>query len=66
MLCHQLGQNLILGLDLLLEVLDAFLLGLMIRAGFRLEGGCPVLEEFLLRIDDLARDSFDRALTLLD
>ena len=48
MLRHQFGQNLIFGLDLFLQIFDAFLLGLMIRAGFGLESGRSVLEEFLL------------------
>ena len=45
---HQLGQDLIFALDLLLQVVDAFLLGLVIDAAFGLEGGGPVLEELLL------------------
>jgi len=45
---HQLGQNLILTLDLLLQILNAFLLGLVARAGRALESRRPVLEEFLL------------------
>jgi hypothetical protein len=38
MLRHQLSQDLILGLDLLLQILDALLLGLLIGAGLILEG----------------------------
>jgi len=45
---HQLGQNLIFGLDLLRQILNAFPLGLMVGARFRLEGRRPVLEDFLL------------------
>jgi len=45
---HQFGQNLVLGLDLLLQVGDPFLLGGMIGPRFLLEGSSPVLEEFLL------------------
>ena len=37
-----------LRLDLLLQILDALLFGLMVGAAFGLEGGGPVLEEFLL------------------
>src|SRR6516162_3231057 len=48
MLRHQLGQNLVLALDLLLQKLDAFLLGLVVGAGFGLESGGPVLEELFL------------------
>jgi hypothetical protein len=45
---HQLGQNLVLGLDLLLHVGDPFLFGGMVRPYFLLEGSGTVLEEFLL------------------
>jgi hypothetical protein len=45
---HQLGQDFILALDLLLQVLDTFLLGLVVAAAFGLEGDRPILEEFLL------------------
>jgi len=45
---HQLGQDLVLALDLLLQVLDPFLFGLMVGARLRLEGRGPVLEELLL------------------
>src|SRR5262245_15055912 len=38
MLRHQLGQNLVLRLDLLLQVVDPFLLGGMVRPRFRLKG----------------------------
>jgi hypothetical protein len=48
MLRHQFGQNLVLGLDLLLQVRNAFLFDLVIGAGFALEGSGPVLEELLL------------------
>jgi hypothetical protein len=45
MLRHQLGQDLIFGLDLLLKVFDWFLLGGMVRPRFRLKRGRPFLEE---------------------
>ena len=48
MLRHQFGQDLIFGLDLLRQILDAFLLRLMVGAQLRLEGRRPVLEELLL------------------
>ena len=48
MLGHQLGQNFILGLDLLLQPLDAFLLGLAAAAVLGLEGGGSVLKELFL------------------
>jgi len=38
---HQLGQDLVLGLDLPLQVGDALLLGRMVGACFLLEGKCP-------------------------
>jgi len=53
MLRHQLGQNLVLSLDLLLEVGDPFLLGGMVRPRFRLKGSRPVFEElFLPAVED--------------
>jgi hypothetical protein len=45
---HQLGQNLVFRLDLLLQVGNPFLLGGTVRLGVLLEGGSPVLEELLL------------------
>jgi hypothetical protein len=47
---HQFGQDLILGLHLLLQELDPFLLLLDLADGafLRLEGGGSVLEELLL------------------
>ena len=45
---HQFGQDLIFGLDLLLKVVDSFLLGGMVRPRFRLKRSRPVLEELLL------------------
>ena len=48
MLRHQLRQDLILGLDLLGQILDPLLLGLRVGARLGLEGGCPILEELLL------------------
>ena len=45
---HQFGQHLIFGLDLLLKVVDSFLLGGMVRPRFRLKGSRPVLEKLLL------------------
>jgi hypothetical protein len=48
MLRHQFGQNLVLGLDLLLQVGDPLLVGGVVRSRFLLEGRGPVLEELLL------------------
>jgi hypothetical protein len=48
MLRHQLRQDLTLSLDLLLQVVDPFLLGCMVGPRFRLEGSRLVLEELLL------------------
>ena len=48
MLRRQLGQNLILGLDLFLQILDAFLTGLVVGSGFLLEGGRSILKKLLL------------------
>ena len=48
MLRHELGQNLVLCLDLFLQVFDPLVLGGMVRPNFLLEGSSPVLEEFLL------------------
>ena len=48
MLRHQLRQNLVLGLDLLLQVGDPLLLGGMVGPCFVLESSRPVLEELLL------------------
>jgi hypothetical protein len=45
---HQLGQDLILCLDLLLQIGNPLLLGGMVGPGFRLKGSRVVLEEFLL------------------
>lgn len=45
---HQLGQNLVLALNLLLQVIDPFLFGLMVGARLGLEGRRPILEELLL------------------
>jgi len=39
MLRHQFGQNLILRLDLLLQIRDSFLFGLMVRTSSLLEKG---------------------------
>jgi hypothetical protein len=47
---HQLGHNLVLGLDLLLQVGDPLRLGGGVRPCFLLEGSNPVLEELLLSI----------------
>src|SRR5579863_2831047 len=54
MLRHQLGQNLVLGLDLLLQVGDSLLLGGVVWPCFLLEGRRrPVLEElFLPAVED--------------
>ena len=45
---HQLGQDLVLGLDLLLQVGDPFLVGGVVAWPFRFEGCRAVLEELLL------------------
>jgi len=45
---HQLGQNLVLRLDLLLQVCNPLLVSGMTGWPFLLEGSSPVLEEFLL------------------
>ena len=47
MLRHQLGQNFVLGLDLLLQIGDSLLLGGMVESPLLLEGSCPILEELL-------------------
>ena len=48
MLSPQFGQDLVLALDLLFQVKDAFLFGLLTGAAFGLKGGGSVLEEFFL------------------
>src|SRR6516165_3430145 len=48
MLSHQLGEDLILGLDLLLQVRDPLLVGGVVGWSLLLEGGRAVLEELLL------------------
>jgi len=48
MLGHQLRQNLVLGLDLLLQVSDPLLVAGVVRSRLLLEGGRAVLEELLL------------------
>jgi hypothetical protein len=48
MLRHQLRQDLVFGLDLLFQILNALLLGLRIGPGLILEGRRSVLEELLL------------------
>ncbi len=48
MIGHQVGQNLALGLDLLLQVRDPLLVGRVVRRSFLPKGRCPVLEEILL------------------
>jgi hypothetical protein len=45
---HQLGQNLVLRLYLLLQICNPLLVSGMIGWPFLLEGSSPVLEEFLL------------------
>ena len=58
MLRHQLRRDLILGLDLLLQTVNPFLLGCMVGSRFRLEGSRPVLEELLLpAIEDRGLES---------
>src|ERR1700746_3282169 len=48
MLRHQFGQNFILRLDLLLQIRDSFLFGLMVGPTSLLESRRSVLEELLL------------------
>ena len=48
MLGHQFGQNLVLGLDLLLQLGDPLLLGRMVWPCFRLKCSRAFLEELLL------------------
>lgn len=48
MLRHQFSQNLIFRLDLLLQIGDSFLFGLMVGPSSLLESRRPVLEELLL------------------
>src|SRR6266550_8984359 len=48
MLRHELGENLVLRLDLLLQVCNPLLVSGMVGWPFLLEGSSPVLEEFLL------------------
>jgi hypothetical protein len=50
MLGHQLRQNLVLSLDLLLQVSDPLLVGGVVRSRLLLEGGRAVLEELLLPV----------------
>ena len=47
MFSHLFGQNFVLHLDLLLQVVD-LLLGGMVRPRFRLKGSGSILEELLL------------------
>ncbi len=48
MLRHQLGQHFVLDLDLLLQILDPFLLGRVVGSRLGLKGGGSVLKELLL------------------
>jgi hypothetical protein len=48
MFCHQFGQNLILRLDLLFQMSDSFLFGLMVGPSSLLKSCRPVLKELLL------------------
>ena len=48
MLRHQFGQHLVLGLDLLRQILDPFLFRLMVDARLGLESRRSIIEEFLL------------------
>ena len=48
MLGHQLRQDFILGLDLLLQILDAFLLGWLAQLAFGFKCGRAVFEKLLL------------------
>jgi hypothetical protein len=45
---HQLGQDLVLGLDLLFRIFDPFLLRRVVGSRLGLEGGSSVLKELLL------------------
>jgi hypothetical protein len=45
---HQLGQNFVLRLDLLLQVCNPLLVSGMVGWPFLLEGSSPILKEFLL------------------
>jgi hypothetical protein len=47
MLRHKFGQHFILRLDLLLQIRDSLLFGLMVVAASLLESGGSVLEELL-------------------
>jgi hypothetical protein len=47
-LFHQLGQDLILALNSLLQELDAFLFRLWVGSGLILKSGGPILEQLLL------------------
>jgi hypothetical protein len=48
MLRHQFGQHFVLDLDLLLQILDPFLLGGVVGSHLGLKGGGSVLKELLL------------------
>jgi len=48
MLRHQLGQNLVFGLDLLLQILDPLVFRLMAPSALLLEGGRAVFKKLLL------------------
>ena len=48
MLGHQLGQNLVLRLNLFLQVCNSLLVSGMVGWPFLLEGSSPVLEELFL------------------
>src|SRR5438105_5570329 len=53
MLRHQFGQNFVLRLDLLLQIVDPILLGGMVGSRFRLKGSRSILEElFLPAVED--------------
>ena len=53
MLRHQLDEDLVLGLDLLLQVGDPLLVSGVVGWPFLLEGGRPILEElFLPAVED--------------
>ena len=56
MIGHQFGQNLILGLDLLLQVGDPLLVGGVVRSRLLLEGGRAVLEELLIVLSSREKD----------
>jgi hypothetical protein len=66
MLRHQFGQHFILRLDLLFQIRDSFLLGLMVGAASLLESGGSVLEELFLPAVEQRRLEFKFLAQILD